>query len=79
MRILAESPKTFLQTLAHERRHPEMQRTADDTRSIAALWQVVAQTVVHEVGHTLGWCSLLHVALLPALLFYYLLEVHHLE
>ena len=56
-----------------------MKRTGYQTRRITALRQVVTQTVVHEVGHALRWCRLLHVALLPALFLQYLLEIHHLE
>ena len=54
-----------------------MQRTADQARRITALWQVITQAVVHKVGHALCRCSLLHVALLPALFFHNLLEIHH--
>ena len=79
MRILAEGLETFLQTLAHKRGHPEMERTADKARGITALGKVVAQTVVHKVGHALGRCRLLHIALLPALLLHDLLEMHHRE
>ena len=79
MGILAEGLEAFLQSLAHERRHPEMQRTRNQAWSIAALWQIITQSIVHEVSHALCRCSLLHVALLPALLFHDFLEVHHLE
>mgnify|MGYP007107556669 CR=1 FL=1 len=54
-----------------------MERTADQAWGITALRQVVAQTIVHEVGHALRWSGLLHVALLPTMLFQDLLEVHH--
>ena len=77
MRILAEGLETFLQSLGYETWHPEMQRTADQARRITALWQVITQAIVHKVGHTLCRCSLLHVALLPALFFHNLLEIHH--
>ena len=54
-----------------------MKRTADQTRSITAFWQIIAQTVVYKISHTLRWSSLLHIRLLPALLLNPFLEMHH--
>ena len=77
MRILSKSLKAFLQALGNKRWHPEMKRTADQTRSITAFWQIIAQTVVHKISHTLRWSCLLHIRLLPTLLLYPFLEMHH--
>ena len=74
---LAELLEAFLQALSHVLRHPEVKGRGYESGGIAALWQVVAQAVVHEVCHALRWSGLLHVALLPARTLQFLLEVHH--
>lgn len=74
---LAELLEALLQTLAHVLRHPEVKGRGYESGGIAALGQVVAQTVVHEVCHALRRSGLLHVALLPARTLQFFLEVHH--
>ncbi len=79
MTLTTKGFETFLQTMGNERRHPEMQRTTDKSRCIAAVREIVAQMTIDEVCHALGWGSLLSVTLLPAALFQLLLKTHHAE
>ena len=74
---LAEFLEAFLQTFAHVLRHPEVKGRRYESGGIAALGQVVAQAVVHEVCHALRRSGLLHVALLPARTLQFFLEMHH--
>ena len=53
-----------------------MEGRRDESRRIAAARQIVAESAVHEVGHSLCRGSLFSVALLPAVAFYLFLIVH---
>ena len=71
--------EALLQTMGNERRHPEMERAADKSGSVAAVGEIVAQVTIDKVGHALSRSCLLSVALLPAVFFQPLLKVHHAE
>jgi len=77
MTALAELPKTLLKSFDNERRHPKMQRTADQSGCITAVGKIVTQSVIHKVGHTLSGCSLFHIALQPAVFLQFLLKTEH--
>ena len=56
-----------------------MQRRGQETWRITALGKVERHFLVDKVHHALGWCCLLHIALLPAEFFKAFLIAHHAE
>ena len=72
--LAAKDAETFLQALANELRHPEMQGRRHEAWGIARGRKVIAETSVHKVRHTLSRCGLSATALLPAEAFEVFLE-----
>lgn len=77
--VLLAAPcfESLLQTQPDGVRQPEVQGTADEPWGIRRLRQVVTETIVDEVSHTLGRSRLFSVSLLPTKTFQLLLIVHH--
>lgn len=56
-----------------------MQGRSYQPGSIRRLGQVGTEAAVYEVGHALGWCRLMAVALLPAEAFKVFLQEKHVQ
>ena len=58
-------------------RHPEMQGRRDESWRITRTGKIVRKTLVYKICHTLSWCRLLAIPLLPTVTFELFLEMHH--
>ena len=73
----AKGLEALLQAATDGLWQPEVEWTGYQARSVGRLGEVIAQAAVHKVGHTLCRRILPHVALLPAVVLYAFLIMHH--